>query len=380
MKIYLDHAATTPLDKHVLKAMTPYLTNVFANSSSAHFYGREALKALDGARDSVAEILEVSPSEIYFTASGSESDNWAIKGASRAAREKTGKKHVVLSSIEHHAALNSAAALKKEGFDIDFIPVGADGVINIAAAEKIIRGNTALVCVMTANNEVGTLQPVKELATLSHAKGALFFTDAVQAAGCMDIRPSLSKADMVSFSAHKFYGPKGMGALYIKKGTPVVALVDGGEQERGLRGGTSNVAGAVGLAVALKNAVAERDEANARVRALRDRFLDGLVADVDGVSLNGDMIKRLPSNANVSFAGVDGAALLHRLDMNGVAASAGSACASGAIEPSHVLTAMGATQARAASSLRFTFGRENNEAQVDQTVKLLKTLVAELRK
>ncbi|MBQ9081685.1 MAG: cysteine desulfurase [Clostridia bacterium] len=379
MKVYLDHAATTPLDKRVLKAMTPYLGNVYANPSSSHFFGREALKALDFARDTLAEILNASPSEVYFTSGGSESDNWAIKGSARAVREKTGKTHVLLSAIEHHAALNSAKALKKEGFDVELLPVGQNGILDLSTLEQKLKDDTALVCVMTANNEVGTLQPVTEIAALTHAKGGLLFTDAVQAAGYMDIGKNALNADMVAFSAHKFYGPKGMGALYIKKGTPILPFIDGGEQERGLRGGTSNVAGAVGLATALRLAVEEREKNNTHVRALRNYFLESLFSDVKGVALNGDTLTRLPSNANVAFTGVDGTALLHRLDLRGIAVSAGSACASGSIEPSHVLTAMGLGLERAKSSLRFTFGKDNTKEQVEYTVKALKALVDELR-
>ncbi len=379
MKVYLDHAATTPLDKRVLESMAPYLTGVYANPSSSHFYGREALKALDEARDTVAQILNASASETYFTASGSESGNWAVKGVARAEKERSGKKHILVSAIEHHAVLNSAKALQKEGYEVEFLPVDGDGVLDVSVLKEKLRKDTSLVCVMAANNEVGAIQPVKEIAEIVHQNGSLFFTDAVQAAGCMDIGETALNADVVSFSAHKFYGPKGMGGLYVKKGTPITALIDGGEQERGLRGGTSNVAGAVGLATALKLASEERKENNARIRAIRDYFLKLLFDGVEGVSLNGSKTNRLPANANIRFDGVDGIALLHRLDLQGIAASTGSACASGSIEPSHVLTAMGLSVPQAASSLRFTFGKENTEQEVEYTVKVIQSLVKELR-
>ncbi len=379
MKVYLDHAATTPLDRRVFESMTPYLTGVYANPSSSHFYGREALKALDGARDAVAQVLNASASEVYFTASGSESGTWAVKGVARAEKERSGKKHILASAIEHHAVLNSVKALKKEGYEVEFLPVDGEGILDISVLQEKLRNDTSLVCVMAANNEVGAIQPVKEIAEIVHQNGSLFFTDAVQAAGCMDIGKTALNADVVSFSAHKFYGPKGMGGLYVKKGTPITALIDGGEQERGLRGGTSNVAGAVGLATALKLASEEREGNNARIRAIRDYFLRLLFDGVAGVSLNGSKTNRLPSNANIRFDGVDGTALLHRLDLQGIAASTGSACVSGSIEPSHVLTAMGLSVAQAASSLRFTFGKENTEQEVEYTVKVIQSLVKELR-
>lgn len=379
MKIYLDYAATTPLDKRVLKAMAPCLTTVFGNPSSAHFFGREALKELDAARDKAAELMGVRPAELYFTSSGSEADNWAVKSAARAVRERTDRTGVVLSAIEHHAALGSAKSLEKEGFSVQFVAPGADGIMDVPAVAAQINENTALVCVMAVNNEVGTVQPVEELAAAAHAAGALFFTDAVQAAGYMDLRKITSNADMVSISAHKFYGPKGVGALYVRRGTPFGPLIHGGEQERGLRGGTSDPAGAAGLAAALSLSAEEREENNARIRDVRDRFLDMLFNGLDGVSLNGDMRRRIPSNANVSFAGVDGSALLHRLDMAGIAASAGSACASGALEPSHVLTAMGLPAARTKSAVRFTFGKLSTREEAEYVVRTLQQLVGELR-
>lgn len=379
MKVYLDYAATTPLDKRVFKAMSPLLGENFGNPASLHAFGREALRELDAARDKVAQILGADPSEIYFTSSGSEADNWALKCAARAARQRTGRTQVVVSAMEHHAVLGSAAFLAEEGFDVRYLSPAPNGLFDVADVANALSDETALVCVMTVNNEIGTMQPVREIARAAHAAGALFFTDAVQAAGYMDIGKSTLEADMVSLSAHKFYGPKGVGALFVKRGTPFGPLIHGGEQERGLRGGTSNPAGAVGLAAALAYASEEREENNEHIRAVRDRFLDQLFNAVDGASLNGDFLRRIPSNANVSFAGVEGSALLHRLDLAGIAVSLGSACASGAVEPSHVLTAMGLPTDRVKSAVRFSFGKYSTFDEAEYVVKVLSRLLPELR-
>lgn len=379
MKVYLDYAATTPLDKRVFKAMLPLLDDNFGNPASLHAFGREALRELDAARDKVAQILGADPSEIYFTSSGSEADNWALKCAARAARQRTGRTQVVVSAMEHHAVLGSAAFLAEEGFDVRYLSPAPNGLFDVADVANALSDETALVCFMTVNNEIGTVQPVREIARAAHAAGALFFTDAVQAAGYMDIGKSTLEADMVSLSAHKFYGPKGVGALFVKRGTPFGPLIHGGEQERGLRGGTSNPAGAVGLAAALAYASEEREENNEHIRAVRDRFLDQLFNAVDGASLNGDFLRRIPSNANVSFAGVEGSALLHRLDLAGIAVSLGSACASGAVEPSHVLTAMGLPTDRVKSAVRFSFGKYSTFDEAEYVVKVLSRLLPELR-
>ncbi len=379
MKVYLDYAATTPLDKRVFKAMSPLLGENFGNPASLHAFGREALRELDAARDKVAQILGADPSEIYFTSSGSEADNWALKCAARAARQRTGRTQVVVSAMEHHAVLGSAAFLAEEGFDVRYLSPAPNGLFNVADVANVLSDETALVCVMTVNNEIGTVQPVQEIARAAHAAGALFFTDAVQAAGYMDIGKSALEADMISLSAHKFYGPKGVGALFVKRGTPFCPLIHGGEQERGLRGGTSNPAGAVGLAAALAYASEEREENNEHICAVRDRFLDQLFNAVDGASLNGDFLRRIPSNANVSFAGVDGSALLHRLDLAGIAVSLGSACASGAVEPSHVLTAMGLPTDRVKSAVRFSFGKYSTFDEAEYVVKVLSRLLPEIR-
>jgi cysteine desulfurase len=377
MKVYLDYAATTPLDKRVLAKMTPYMTDVFANPSSSHFYGRESLAGLDEARDRVAELLHAAPSEIYFTASGSEADSWALKGFARALGKNCGK--ILVSAIEHHAVLNAARALQREGFSVGFLPVTSAGIIDLSALQAALTERVSLVCVMAANNEVGTWQPIDEIATLARGAGATLFTDCVQAALYSDINVKNSGMGMLSLSSHKFYGPKGMGVLYIKKGVPMSALINGGEQERGLRGGTSNTAGAAGFAEAFSLACAEREENAFRVKALRDRFLECILSDIPNTALNGDKEKCVPCNANISFVGANGTALLHRLDLNGIAASAGSACASGAIEPSHVLQAMGLSPERTESAIRFTFGKYNTLDEVDYTVKILRSCVKELR-
>jgi cysteine desulfurase len=321
--------------------------------------------------------LHASPSEIYFTASGSEADSWALKGFAHALGKNCGK--ILVSAIEHHAVLNAAKALAREGYLVEFLPVTQAGIIDLAALKNALIEKVSLVCVMTANNEVGTLQPIEEIATLTREAGATFFTDGVQATLYSDLNVKNSGMGMLSLSSHKFYGPKGMGVLYIKKGTPMTALINGGEQERGLRGGTSDTAGAVGLAEALSLAFAEREENIARVQALRDRFLDQVLTDIPNTVLNGDKDKRVPCNANISFLGVNGTALLHRLDLSGVAASAGSACASGAIEPSHVLQAMGLPTERTESAIRFTFGKGNTREDADYAVKILRSCVQELR-
>ena len=377
MKIYADYAATTPLDKRVLDAMTPYLTGIFANPSSSHGFGREALRALDAARDRVAELLNAKPSEVYFTASGSEADNFAVKGFAHALGTQNCKQ-ILISSIEHHALINTATALQREGFDVKSIPVREDGIVDVAALKELLGEPTSLVCVMTANNEVGTVQPIAEICKLAHQAGAKFFTDAVQGALYYDLDVKKTDVDMLSVSAHKFYGPKGMGALFIKKGVPMSAIIDGGEQERGLRGGTSNTAGAVGLACAWTLAATEREELFEQVKTVRDRFIAWVREEIPTAVLNGDERLRVPSNANFSFIGASGTAVLHRLDLAGIAASAGSACASGSIETSHVLRAMGLSQERTQSAVRFTFGKMNTLSDAEEIVKQLKGILKEV--
>lgn len=381
MNIYLDYAATTPLDRRVFEKMIPHMTDLFANPSSSHFFGREAQCALDNARDGLADLLGAKPAEVYFTAGGSEADNWAIKGFAHTISEfDKQNKQILISAIEHHAVINTAHALLREGYKVNFIPVNSLGLVDLDALSSLLKTPTALVCVMMANNEVGTLQPISTIGKMVHEAGAYLFSDCVQAALYCDLNVKNLPVDMLSVSAHKFYGPKGMGALYIKKGVPMSALIDGGEQERGLRGGTSNTPGAVGLFEAFRLCVAEREENATHVQALRDRFISEVERTIDGVMLNGDRMARVPCNANFSFMGIDGTALLRRLDLSRIAASAGSACASGAIEPSHVLTAMHVEDWRAKSAIRFTFGKGNTMPEVERVVSVLQEVVSDLRK
>lgn len=375
-EIYLDNSATTPLSEEVLAAMTPYLTGDFGNPDSLHSYGRSAVKAVDEARDLIAECLHAKSNEIYFTSGATESDNWALKGTLAASKKG---KHALVSSIEHPALIKPANYLKTRGYDIDFIPADKSGIIDVDFLKRSVRGDTVIVCCMTANNEIGTIQPVDEVVKAAKSVGAYAMTDAVQAVGALDISVDKTGVDMLSLSAHKFYGPKGVGLLYVKTGVKIDPLVEGGEQERKKRGGTTNVAGVVGMSVALKRAIDDREVNSAKILALRERFVDEVLSDISGVKLNGDREKRLPLNADFSFEGVNGEALLYNLDLAGIAASNGSACSSGTVEPSHVLSAIGLSTKEASSSVRFTFGKNNTAEEVDLAAKTLKTCVERLR-
>ncbi len=375
-EIYLDNSATTPLSEEVLAAMTPYLTGNFGNPDSLHSYGRSAVKAVDEARDLIAECLHAKSNEIYFTSGATESDNWALKGTLAASKKG---KHALVSSIEHPALIKPANYLKTRGYDIDFIPADKSGIIDVDFLKRSVRGDTVIVCCMTANNEIGTIQPVDEVVKAAKSVGAYAMTDAVQAVGALDISVDKTGVDMLSLSAHKFYGPKGVGLLYVKTGVKIDPLVEGGEQERKKRGGTTNVAGVVGMSVALKRAIDDRETNSAKILALRERFVDEVLSDISGVKLNGDREKRLPLNADFSFEGVNGEALLYNLDLAGIAASNGSACSSGTVEPSHVLSAIGLSAKEASSSVRFTFGKNNTAEEVDFAAKTLKTCVERLR-
>lgn len=375
-EIYLDNSATTPLSEEVLAAMTPYLTGNFGNPDSLHSYGRSAVKAVDEARDLIAECLHAKSNEIYFTSGATESDNWALKGTLAASKKG---KHALVSSIEHPALIKPANYLKTRGYDIDFIPADKSGIIDVDFLKRSVRGDTVIVCCMTANNEIGTIQPVDEVVKAAKSVGAYAMTDAVQAVGALDISVDKTGVDMLSLSAHKFYGPKGVGLLYVKTGVKIDPLVEGGEQERKKRGGTTNVAGVVGMSVALKRAIDDRETNSAKILALRERFVDEVLFGISGVKLNGDREKRLPLNADFSFEGVNGEALLYNLDLAGIAASNGSACSSGTVEPSHVLSAIGLSAKEASSSVRFTFGKNNTAEEVDFAAKTLKTCVERLR-
>ena len=376
-RIYLDNAATTPLLPAVFQEMAPYFTECFGNPSGIYGTGREARRAVENARKRTAEALGALPQEIYFTSGGSESDNWAIQGAAFANRGKG--RHLITTAIEHHAVLYTFQWLEKQGFEVDYLPVDGNGRVDPETAERAIRKDTILISVMAANNEIGTLQPVREIGEAARARGILFHTDAVQAIGAMEIRVGELKADLLSLSAHKFHGPKGAGALYIRQGTAIGPLIHGGAQERSLRAGTENVAGIAGLGKAIELAAEGIPERAARISALRDLLIRGVREAVPGAVLNGDPVRRLPGNAHFTFPGVDGEALLLRLDLAGIACSGGSACTSGSAEPSHVLAALGQGPEVSRGGLRMTLGPENTEEEIRETLAVLVPLVRELR-
>lgn len=377
MKIYMDHAATTPLDRCVLDSMMPYLTECFGNADSQHVFGRETAKAVADARAKISSIINCAPNELYFTGSGTEADNWALKGAALARRNKGNK--VIISAIEHHAILTSAEWLSKNGFEVIKLPVDSTGLVSVADLEKSIDDNTTIVSVMYANNEVGTLQPIKELAEVAHKHGALFHSDCVQAIPYMKIDVKELGADMISFSAHKFYGPKGVGALYIRNGVKLDKLICGGGQERSQRGGTTDTAAVVGMAEALEIAQRDLEKNNEHLAKLRDHFVDRVLAEIPYVRFNGNREHRVPSVANFSFEFVEGEGILMLLDFHGVAVSSGSACSSGSLDPSHVLLAMGVPIEISHGSIRFSFGKNNTMEEVDYTVDALKDTIAKLR-
>ncbi len=376
-KIYLDHAATTPVDNEILQKMLPYFIEAYGNADSPHSVGRTAMNAVDGARDLVASLLRAKPSEIYFTSGGTEADNWAMIGGAYA-QKAVGKAHVILSSIEHHAVLAAAEKLEKEGFDVTYLPVNEGGMVTADALKAALRADTGLVAVMAANNETGVKQPVAELVKLVHENGSLFFTDAVQLAPYEGLDVKALGVDLLSLSSHKFYGPKGCGVLYIKSGVKVEKYVQGGEQERGMRGGTTNVPCVVGLAAAYEKCRKTAEEVNAKLVALRALFLKQL-EDLDGVHINGDITLALPSVVNLRFDGVNNVDFLYNMDLKGICVSAGSACSSASIKPSHVLTAMGLTEDEVRSSIRFSFGKNNTEADVMATGAAVKETVLRLR-
>ena len=379
-EIYFDHAATTKLDERVLKKMLPYFTEYYGNANSQHGIGREAQKAVDEARDEIATLIGAKPGEIYFTSGGTEADNWVLRGVCRSLAHKG--KHVITTKIEHAAMLTTAKELEKDGFEFTFIGVDKEGFVDLEELKKAIRPDTILISCMYANNEVGTIEPIKEIVEIAHSHGILCHTDAVQAMGAMRINVKDLGVDMMSFSAHKFNGPKGMGALYIKTGVTVGRLISGGHQERTRRGGTTNVPGVVGFAEALRLTYETLDEDVKYVASLRDRFIKRVTEEIPYVKLNGpkDGTKRLPNNADFSFEYIEGESILFSLDLAGIAVSSGSACSSGSLEPSHVLLALGVPEELAHGSIRFTFGKENTVEEVDYTVDKLKEIVDRLRK
>ena len=375
-RIYLDHNATTPLDPEVLEAMLPFLREGFGNPSSLHWFGQRARAAVEEARAQVASLVGAEPPEIVFTGGGSESDNAALRGV--AARARPPRLGIVCSAVEHHAVLNVAKALRDEGRPVEVARVGEDGVLDLADLAAKVGETTALVSIMLANNETGVLQPVPEASRLARAGGALVHCDAVQGAGKVGIDVRQLDVDLLSLSAHKLYGPKGVGALYVRRGTPLVALVRGGAQERNRRAGTENVPGVVGFGVAAGIALRRRVEDAARLAALRDRLEERLLG-IEGARRNGGN-PRVPNTTNVSFEGVDAEALLIALDLEGIAVSTGAACAAGGVEPSHVLRAMGLPPERVQSSLRLSLGRGTTEAEVLRAADVIAAVVARQRR
>ena len=373
-RIYLDHAATTPLDKEILDKMLPYFTTEYGNADSPHAYGRAAMNAVDSARDKIAELLNAKPNEIYFTSGGTESDNWAIYGAAHAQKEK-GKDHVILSAIEHHAAKAAGEKLEKEGFFVTYVLPNEGGMVELNAIKTAITDKTGLIAVMYVNNETGGIQPVKEIAALAKAINAVFFTDAVQAAPYLPLDVKALGVDMLSFSSHKIYGPKGCGALYIRSGVRVKGLIVGGEQERGLRGGTTNVPAVVGMAYAYGKTVLDMQENNEKIQRLRTLFLQE-ISDLDGVKINGEGV---PALLNLRFEGVNAVDLVYAADLKGVCIAAGSACASASIKPSHVLLAMGMDEKAAKESVRISLGKDNTEAEIRKAATEIKEIVRRLR-
>ncbi|MGE0598175.1 MAG: cysteine desulfurase family protein [Dehalococcoidia bacterium] len=382
-RIYLDHAATTPPDPRVVEAMMPMFTRYWGNPSSIYLEGQEAHRAIDSARKMCADLLGASPKEIVFTGGGSESDNSAIRGAAFAQRERGRGNHIITSAIEHHAVLHTVEQLEREGFTATYLPVDAEGFVDLAALEQAVRPETTVVSVMTANNEVGTIQPIPEISRIAKAKNpnVVVHTDAVQAAGAIDITPSNLGVDLLSLAAHKLYGPKGVGLLYIKNRTPWQPMILGGSQEKERRAGTENVPGIVGLAVAMQLAWEELQARNAHSMAVRNRLLYGIPERIPDTVITGpsDPAKRLSNNFSCCFRNVEGESVLLALDMADIAASSGSACTTGALEPSHVLTAMGIDSDLAHASLRLTVGKDTTDADIDRVLETLPDIVSRLR-
>lgn len=375
--IYADNAATTRIAPEVLEAMLPWLEEGYGNPSSIYRKGREANVAVLGAREQVAKGIGAGLGEIYFTGSGSEADNWAIKGAARALASK-GKKHIVTTAFEHHAVLHTVEALEKEGFSVTYLPVNENGIVRVSDVAEAIREDTALVSVMYANNEIGTIQPIGEIGALCRERGVLFHTDAVQAIGNVEIDVKAQSIDMLSLAGHKIHAQKGVGALYIRKGIKITNLIDGGSQEAGHRAGTENVPGIVGLGKAMELACRDIPRRAAATLALRERLIDGLLR-LPRTRLNGDRDRRLPGNVNISFEGIEGESLLLMLDLSGIAASSGSACTSGALDPSHVLLAIGVPHEVAHGSLRLSINEQNTQEEIDRILEVTPTVVQRLR-
>lgn len=376
-KIYLDHNATTPVHPEVLEAMLPFYKDGFGNASSIHSFGREAKVALEESREKVAKFLNADPLEIYFTSGGTESDNLAAKGVAWANKKKGN--HIITSQIEHHAVLESCKFLEKEGYEITYLPVDKYGLVDHEELKKSIKKESVLVSIMHANNEMGTIQPIAELAGLAKEKGVYFHTDAVQSTGKMKIDVNELNVDMLSLSAHKFYGPKGVGALYIRRGVRLTPLAHGGHHEKSRRAGTENVPGIVGLAKALEIAHADMQEEERRLKSLTETFFKKVTERIPDVFMNGHPVLRIPNTMNLSFKGVEGESIILNLDLKGIGVASGSACTSGSLEPSHVLSAMGVPGDLAQSSLRFSFGRSNTIDDVNYVVEVLPEIISKLR-
>lgn len=377
-RIYLDHNATTPLAPAVIDRMTAILRDEFGNPSSVHHFGQRAKAVIDEARSSVAALLGAEPAEVVFTGSGTEGDNVAIRGAAEAL-EPAGRKHLIVSAIEHEAVLNTAKALAKRGWAVTFLQVGETGIVSPETLRAAMTDQTAIVSVMHANNEIGTIQPIAELARIAHERKAIFHTDAVQSAGKIPIAVKTLGIDLLTISAHKFYGPKGVGALWIRRGLRLQSPITGGKQERGRRAGTENVAGIVGMGVAAGLSRAKMLEEGERLAVLRDRLEEGVLATVTGTAINGARTPRVPNTTNISFDRTEAESLLIALDLEGIAVSTGSACSSGTLEPSHVLKAMGLPVHRTQNSIRFSLGAANTEIDVDRVIAVIPGTVEKLR-
>ena len=375
--VYADNAATTKISDSVFQSMVPFLTEQYGNASSLYSLARESRRAVEAAREKVAKTLGAESREIYFTSCGTESDNWALKGTALAMGAK-GKKHIVTTAFEHHAILHTCQALEKQGFEVTYLPVEPNGILSLDKLRAAIRPDTALVSVMYANNEIGTIQPIPEIGAICKEKGVLFHTDAVQAVGSLHINVKEQNIDMLSLSAHKLHGPKGVGALYLRKGIRIPNLIDGGAQEMGKRAGTENNAYIVGLGTAIEEATALIEETTPKLIAMRDRLIENLLK-IPHTRLNGDPVKRLPGNVNISFEGIEGESLLLMLDMQGICASSGSACTSGSLDPSHVLLAIGLPHEVAHGSLRLSLSDMNTEEDVDYILQVLPPIVERLR-
>ena len=376
-RIYVDHSATTPMKREVLDAMLPYFTDVFGNASSVYAEGREAKKAVDLAREKVAKAIGAESGEIFFTGSGTEADNWAIRGAAHANKAKGN--HIITSAVEHHAVLHTCMELEKEGFEVTYLPVDEYGMVSPESVRKAITDKTILITIMTANNEIGTIMPIEEIGKIAKEKGVIFHTDAVQAIGMMEIDVNKMNIDLLSLTGHKFYGPKGSGALFVRKGTKLNRFITGGAQERNKRAGTENVAAIVGLGTAIELATNNIAEHTEKLRAMRDRFIGRILAEIPYTRLNGHPTERMASNANISFEFIEGESLLLMLDMQGISASSGSACTSGSLDPSHVLLAIGLKHEVAHGSLRVTFGDSNTVEDADAIADALIGIVDRLR-